>query len=142
MSSLKRFALENRFVVTLLLITGFMLVMGGMSMLVRKEDNDAARRRTRHEQTFQQDIERAKRATGDPCATVFYEYVMPPAGLGGKPALVMMGQEISISFDPSAYFLWPKGDSVELWINFPPPTGDDRRLGEKFAPDSTKCKDK
>jgi hypothetical protein len=97
------------------------------------------------EARFQGDIGRAKRATGNPCTSVFFEYVVPPPGLGGVPRLIMMGQEISyVSIDLSAYRLKTAGDRTELWYYLSTPLAADgpRKVGEKFNPENLRCRER
>jgi hypothetical protein len=81
----------------------------------------ARQERNELQQRFQQETDRAIRATADPCATVFYELVTPAAEINDSPKLVMMGNVVSSvnsPLDPSTYQLRLNGNHIELWTNF------------------------
>lgn len=113
------------------------------------KQNEQRKRITRLLQQFDGEVARAKRATSDPCASVFYELVTPPAETQYTPVLVMMGNEVSSTnspLDPSSFQLRSVGGRVELWTSFIAAQryGEASRtwtkIGEKFAPDSKECK--
>ena len=120
------------------------LIDRGFEYLEKDERAKNLIRLTRLESEFKDNIERAKRATAHPCAMVFYEFVAPPVDLAVMPKLVMMGNEISyISLDPSAYFLLPKGDKVDLMMTNQSPERliFSTKIGEKYSPDSKFCRE-
>ncbi len=124
---------------------GFLLVQVTRSEVEKKEAREQEIERLKEQ--FQQEIERAKLATFEPCASVFYEFVMPPAGVSGTAKLIMMGKEIDyISLDPSSYKLLPKENRVELWASSIAAQryGESSRtwfkISEKFSPESPTCK--
>jgi len=47
------------------------------------------------ERRFQEAINAAKAATGNPCYDLIYEYVTPPAGLNDGKKLILLGKEVN-----------------------------------------------
>ncbi|OGN04919.1 MAG: hypothetical protein A2831_02595 [Candidatus Yanofskybacteria bacterium RIFCSPHIGHO2_01_FULL_44_17] len=68
--------------------------------------------------------------------------VEPPAGLNVQPQPVFMGQEVNPILRPGSYYLLFQGDKVEPWVHFATPLGTDepKKIGERFAFDSPRCR--
>jgi hypothetical protein len=144
-----------------ILLLGTLIWKKTGEQIQQQRQREEARRKTflQFQQEFQREIERAKRATADPCTTTFVDYITPPPNnLQFMPRLVLMGQEIFLerNVQPSErmwrmnYQLVPRGDRVELWQTQwmgteTPPPGQNilrQKLGEKFSSDSPKCRGK
>lgn len=114
--------------------------MYGYLQLKQKEDAEV-------NYNFISEVERAKRATKDPCARVFYEFVFP-TDLRNKATLVLMGREISPEDEPSGFMLRNHSDGrIELWTLMPavqgfPTSSPWIKVGEKFSPEDPACRGK
>jgi len=53
-----------------------------------------------------------------------------------------MGQEVNPILRPGSYYLLFQGDKVEPWVHFATPLGTDepKKIGERFAFDSPRCR--
>ncbi len=107
-------------IVFVCVLVGFIVAVVWNGVNGAKREKEARLTRNMLEQRFQQDIDRAKRATADPCATVPFDFAKPAAEIGESTKLFIFGNEIPFSagsFDPAMYQFRPNKDRTELWVN-------------------------